>query len=97
MIDFEAMERRKVEWQLFAKTGFIPGIDPADLKIGMKVTISPNLMIHDRSYTGEIHEVVAVNTTHVQTRIPDYRDGQTRLVMLMVHEHHFYDATGFEA
>ena len=90
--DFESIQRRNDSWRDYAKTEFMPGIDPAEIKIGMKVTISPNLMIHDRSYTREIHEVLAVNSNHVQTKIKSY----DRPILLPVHEHHFYDASGFE-
>lgn len=93
--DFEASQRRNDEWRKSAREMFVPGIDPAELKPGMKITISPNLMIHDRSYTEAVHTVVSVNSCHVQTRGSGsyYKD---RLIMLPVHEHHFYDASGFE-
>ena len=92
--DIDAIRKDQENWRAFAKETFIPGIDPADLKVGMKVTISPNLRIHDRSYTDSIHTVVGVNSTHVQTR-PE-RHWSDRPVLLLLHEHHFYDASNFE-
>jgi hypothetical protein len=91
--DFESIERRRDEWRKTAKQEFVPGIDPAELKPGMRITISPNLMILDRSYTRDIHTVIAVNASHVQTRINDgYHKSP---ILLAVHEHHFYDASSF--
>lgn len=73
----------------------LPGIDPADFRVGQKLTISPNLLTGDRSFTRQVHQVVAFNTSHVQTR---YIDGvkAKQLAMLLVNEHHFYAADGFE-
>lgn len=97
--DFEAIERRNNEWREEAKQTLLPGIDPSDFKKGMRVTISPNLRHGDRSYTDEIHEIVAFNTGHVQTRIPDRWSGDKgdRLIMLLISEHHFYSAEDFAA
>lgn len=92
--DFAAIDKDNRDWRAFASTAFIPGIDPADMAPGMKVTISPNLRVHDRSGTTEIHTVVAVNTTHVQmTSSGGWDKGKPRLWLL--HEHHFYDASNF--
>lgn len=95
---FNNIDRENEEWRAEARSTFAPGIDPADLKVGQKITISPNLRIHDRSYTRDIHEVVAVNASHVQTRIRDRwsKDKSWSLIMLLAHEHHFYAADGFE-
>lgn len=95
-IDFNAIDRERREWQEAAKHTFVSGIDPADLKPGMRVTISPNLRIADRSGCDSIHTVVAVNSSHVQM-ISDggWDKGKPRL--WMIHEHHFYDASHFAA
>ncbi|WP_439604729.1 hypothetical protein [Shinella sp.] len=96
--EFAQIRKDQAAWRAEARNNFVPGVDPVELKPGQKVTISPNLQTGDRSYTRDIHEVVAINAAHVQTRIPDFmKERPTRLVMLLVHEHHFYIADGFEA
>lgn len=87
---FENIHKRNDEWRDDAQRKFLPGIDPADLKPGAKVTISPNLMVHDRSYTNELLTVVAVNTQNVQL---SRKHGGN--VILALHEHHFYAADDF--
>lgn len=85
------------DWRAHTRN-LLPGIDPADLRPGQKVTISPNLLTGDRSYATQVHEVVAVNTSHVQTRFPHVVNTQPkRLAVLLAHEYHFYAADGFEA
>lgn len=91
MINFEAIRREKIEWQKEAKTRFIPGIDLADFKKGMKVTLSPNLRIPDRSYTGECWTILAFNTG--QTKLKNEKD---REIIVLNTEHHFYDASDFD-
>jgi len=94
MIDFNRIDRENAEWRAFAKKEFLPGIDSADLKVGDIVTISPNLMIRDRSGTNTMHEVIAVNQTHVQMKASDgVFSGEPALWLL--HEHHFYMADTF--
>lgn len=92
-IDWDGIRKEQEEWRGQARRELLPGIDPAELVPGMRVTISPNLRLGDRSYTDAIHTVLAVNSSHVQTRL----DGRPKPVLLMVHEHHFYSAAGFEA
>lgn len=94
MIDFAAIDRDNREWRQNAKDTFVSGIDPADLKSGMKVTISPNLRIHDRSGTDCIHTVIAVNSSHVQM-IGDGGFYAEKPRLWLIHEHHFYDASHF--
>lgn len=93
---FRAADNRRDKWRQKAQAMFLPGIDPADLKPGMRVTISPNLRYEDNSYTDTIHTVIAVNQMHVQTRL-DRGSVNDKPVLLMVNDHHFYDASGFEA
>lgn len=92
--DFRANDLRNDEWRKRASKEFLPGIDPSDLKSGMRITISPNLRYEDNSYTDTIHTVLAVNSMHVQTK-PD-RHWSQKPVLLAVHQHHFYSAEGFE-
>lgn len=96
--ELSEIRKSQAEWRADARNNFVPGVDPVELKVGQKVTISPNLQTGDRSYTCYIHEVVAVNSAHIQTRIPDFmKERATRLVMLLVHEHHFYVADAFKS
>lgn len=95
--DFEAIRRENSKWREEVKALFVTGIDPADLKAGDKVTISPNLRIHDRSYTNEVLTVKAVNSCHVQVLREKPLSGTNGLVNLLHHEHHFYLANDFEA
>lgn len=92
---FREADKRRDTWRSKAKTLFMPGIDPAELKPGMRVTISPNLRYEDNSYTDTIHTVIAVNTMHVQTQLD--RHWSDKPVMLLVTDHHFYSAEGFTA
>lgn len=94
MIDFEGIDKRNAEWRDWASKAFVPGVDPAELKPGQLVTVSPNLMCHDNSYTREVLTIVAVNTAHVQVR---RADSANTLLVLPVHQHHFYLADNFEA
>ena len=93
-IDFDAIDRDRREWRETAKSSFVNGIDPADIRPGSKVTISPNLVVHDRSYTNEVMTVVAVNACNVQLRRPKPFLGSD-LIVLSFHEHHFYAADDF--
>lgn len=90
---FRENDRRRDRWQTEAKQTFVNGIDPADLKPGMIVTVSPNLRMSDRSYTTDLLEVVAVNAGHCQVR-PCGSDREPAILLL--HEHHFYSAETFE-
>lgn len=94
--DFAGIRKEQNEWRENARQSLLPGIDPADLQPGMRVTLSPNLRTGDRSGTTELHTVIAFNTGHVQTRTDDgfYKD---RPGIWLVSEHHFYAAGGFEA
>lgn len=91
-IDFEAIDRRNEQWREDAKQEFVNGLDPVDIRPGMKVTISPNLRIYDRSYTNELLTVIAANSASVQVR---RKHGDP--VILAFHEHHFYAADDFDA
>jgi hypothetical protein len=94
---FDSMEnqdRRRSAWQKKAQELFLPGIDPADLKKGMRVTISPNLRYEDNSYTDKIHTVLAVNSAQVMTKIDNHWSDKP--VMLLVCDHHFYSADEFD-
>ena len=82
--------RRNAEWKQYAKETFLPGIDPADLKPGMQVTLSPNLMVHDRSWANEVCVILAANCQNVQIKTRSFDQ-----VVVSVHEHHFYDASDF--
>jgi hypothetical protein len=93
---FASIDADNRAWRALAANTFIPGIDPADLKPGALVTISPNLRVHDRSYASEVLRVVAVNSTHVQVRRTTTYGAADRPILLMQHEHHFYSAEGFE-
>lgn len=94
--DFAGIRREQAAWRATARDTFVSGIDPADMKPGMKVTISPNLRQGDRSYTTEILEVVAINSGHVQVRFSRPHCGATTTI-LHLHEHHFYAADHFDA
>lgn len=96
MINFDAIREDRNEWQKQAKQVLVSGIDPSELKIGQRITISPNLIVGDRSYTRDIHEVLAINTSHVQTRIKRGYDGNPQIILLLAHEHYFYDASNFQ-
>lgn len=91
---FERHDKKKEAWRKKAQEMFLPGIDVADLKKGMRITISPNLRYEDNSYTDTIHTVLAVNQMQVMTR-PDGH-WSDKPVMLLVCNHHFYDASVFD-
>ena len=90
---FRQVRAEQERWRTTTAKEFIPGIDPADLKPGSRITISPNLRLGDRSYTDTIHTVLAVNSCHVQTMPDNSYNGKP--VLLMAHEHHFYSAAEF--
>lgn len=92
--DFDAIRRDHREWRDESKKTFVNGVDPTDLKPGMLVTISPNLRNGDRSWATDLLEVVAVNSAHVQVKFD--KPFISPNTILLVHEHHFYRADGFE-
>lgn len=95
MIDFDGIRHEQSKWRDEAKQTFINGIDPADLKKGMRVTISPNLRHGDRSYATEILIIEAVNSGHAQVRFERPRSWGGATTILVLSEHHFYSAEGF--
>lgn len=87
---FNKFREENERWRSEAKDTFVNGVDIADLKAGQQITVSPNLRINDRSYSRDVLIVRAINSGHVQVE-----DEYGNLRVLCVHEHHFYDATGF--
>ena len=78
-----------------AKSNLVPGVDPAMLNVGDRVTISQNLITGDRSWTDTVHEVLAVNSCHIQTRMERKCSYAPSTLLLLAHEHHFYVADHF--
>ncbi len=95
-LGFKEIRREQEVWRDTAKRDLLPGIDPADLRVGMRITLSPNLRTGDRSGTTELHTILALNTGHVQTKTDAgfYKD---RPGLWLVSEHHFYLADAFVA
>lgn len=95
-IDFDAIERRRDARSADVRSTFLPGIDPAALRIGQTLTISPNLDNGDRSYTTELLTVAAVNSGHVQLRRERDAFGNG-LIIVVCSDHYFYAADDFIA
>ena len=70
-------------------------LKPEDIKPGMRITISSNKTIKDRSYTDEILVVAAVNAGHVQVKFTKARYGREGTILQLA-EHDFFDASSFE-
>lgn len=71
------------------------GIDPADLKVGQRVTLSPNLSIYDRSYIDETFIVLAINSASAQLYREKKRPYSSQDIIIMFHERHIYAADSF--
>lgn len=93
--DFGAIRKEQAEWRRDAKSAFVNGIDPADLKPGMWVTVSPCLRTGDRSYSTEMLKVVATNSAHAQLAF-EKRRSYGAFTILAFSERHFYAADHFE-
>jgi hypothetical protein len=66
----------------------------SEIEVGKRYTVVPEGK--DRSYTGGVHQVIAINSTHVQTWFDGY--GNTaRRVILQADEYRFIPADKFEA
>ena len=93
---FSEIRKEQEKFRKEAKQTFVNGIDPADLKIGMRVTISPNLRQGDRSYCTELLEVQAFNACHVQLRFLDRKSNHRDHIIIVCAEHHIYSAEDFQ-
>lgn len=91
---WKAADEDRRQWRAAAKSDFLPGIDPADLRPGSIVTVSPNLSVPDRSYTNTVWRVKALNQCQVVLEATDGSRAwlDNKPIMLMAHEHHFYAA-----
>ena len=91
--DYEAIRKEQAEWRKQAKDQFVNGVDPADLKPGAWVTVSPCLRTGDRSYSNELLRVVASNAAHVQLAFETPRSYGAHTILSHC-ERHFYLADG---
>ena len=92
---FREIRKEQESFRTDAKQTFVNGIDPADMKRGMKVTISPNLRLGDRSYCTEIFEIEATNACHAQLKRLTKATYGGQHVVIVLAEHHVYAADNF--
>jgi len=92
--DFSEMRRDRDSFAKMARRA-PAGLPNEQLTPGLAITISPNLSTGDRSYTDNILEVVGVVGAQVLCKKvwPKLYSFDRSSIMLVLHEHEFYDAT----